>query len=55
MDPDIYIFMDVQEVHEMLKDMVKIDLRKTLIQYERIRPVYHDIAAIKDRPGFMSS
>lgn len=40
---------------EMLKDMVKADLKKTLIQYERIRPVYHDIAAIKDRPDFMSS
>ena len=40
---------------EMLKDMVKADLRKTLIQYERIRPVYHDIAAIKNRPGFMRS
>jgi len=24
---------------EMLKDMVKADLKKTLIQYERIRPV----------------
>ena len=42
--PEAYV-----EESKRLIDMVKADMKKALIQYERIRPAYQEHAVLKNR------
>jgi len=40
------------EAPEKLRDMVKADMKKALVQYERIRPAYQEPAVLESRADF---
>ena len=39
---------------ERLRDMVKADLKKALVQYKRIRPAYHEPDELENRVDYAS-
>jgi len=44
--PEVYVLEP-----EILKDMLKDDMKKALVQYERVRPVYEEPAILKNFMG----
>jgi hypothetical protein len=47
--PEAYV-----EEPKSLRDMVKADMKKALVQYERIRPAYQEPAVLENRVDYAS-